>query len=114
MELNTPFIKKLHQLGFLRGSLRKRIEAKIATDAECSYCYALVVLKAPFPLGEPAIAKYDNWSYYYARNVLKAPFPLGEEAIAKDDQWSVDYAQDILHDPNYRSWRRRYLAKHGG
>lgn len=51
-------------------------------NAMKAYDYALNVLKAPFPLGEIAIATDALYSYLYALTILKAAFPEGEKAIA--------------------------------
>ena len=50
----TP--KEAYFMAKSNPELRPTLEPAIATNAECSYYYALNVLKKPFPLGEPAIA----------------------------------------------------------
>lgn len=62
--------------------------AILSTSVRYAYFYAYDVLKAPFKLGEPAIAKDTWYSYFYATEVLHAPFLSGEPAIKKDeDLW---------------------------
>ena len=78
--------------------LKKREKLWIK-DPETAYYYALSILKGPFELGEPAIAK-DGWhSFMYAVRVLKGPFELGEPTIAKDAYCSYVYADKVLCAP---------------
>jgi hypothetical protein len=68
----------------------------IAKDPELAYDYAILILRKPFPLGEPAIAKDSAFAYLYSRHVLKRPFPLGEPAIATNDYWKQRYQEVVL------------------
>jgi len=63
-----------------------------------SYVYAIYVLKAPFPLGEAAIATSSQYSFHYAK-YIKGRFILGEPAIAQSLIGSLNYAKDILKAP---------------
>jgi hypothetical protein len=71
----------------------------IISKSKYSYYYALDILQAPFPQGEPAISKSTQYSFYYALEVLHAPFPLGEPAISQSPEYAQDYAHYILHAP---------------
>ena len=76
------------------------LEPAIAkNDGLYSYKYALNVLKGPFKLGEPAIAKNSYYSFSYAFDILNGPFPLGEPAIAKSAYYSLVYATHVLNGP---------------
>jgi hypothetical protein len=80
----------------LKGEKDEYLVRAVATSSKYAYWYAEVVLKGPFPLGEPIIAKHPAWSFFYATDILKKPFPLGEPAIAKDPDYAYIYARDIL------------------
>lgn len=41
------------------------------------------ILKKPFPLGEPAIAKTPSYSYDYTNLILKRDFYLNDKLICK-------------------------------
>ena len=56
----------------------------------------MYILKGPFPLGEPAIAKDAEYSYNYAKWVLKDRFELGEPAIKKHPLLFKEYAERFL------------------
>ena len=95
--IDMDILQSLHKYKFLRGSFKRRVEEMIAQDTAYSYDYARDVLKAPFPLGEEAIAS-SSLAFQYAKYVLKAPFPLGERTIARYADLSYLYANDILKD----------------
>ena len=68
--------------------LKKR-EKTLARDPETAYKYAQHVLKGPFPLGEPSIAK-DAWLSFFYADIIKGPFKLGEPTIKKSRyMWST-------------------------
>lgn len=50
------------------------LEEMIATDSECSYWYALNVIKGPFEGGEEVISKNPKHSLWYAIKVINEPF----------------------------------------
>ena len=54
-----------YNMSYSNPELRPQLERVVATDAKCSYYYAIHVLKGPFPAGEPAIAtnRYDAKEY---------------------------------------------------
>ena len=94
-------------------------ENLIKNNAEQSYNYAVLVLDAPFPAGEPAIAESTEWAFRYTNDVLKnhqsktwenlikndakksfayvtirhEPFPAGEAAIATIPRLASQYDQ---------------------
>ena len=86
MSANFDTIMRLDELGLLRGSLRKRVEAKMATDAE--------------------------YAYFYARNVLQAPFPAAERNIAEGGNWDYMYADGVLEEDDPHTWADRYLSRY--
>ena len=77
----------------------KKYEHVIATSSKFSFKYASEVLKGPFKLGEPAIAKIAKnakHAYYYSIFILNGPFKLGEPAIATSSAESYFYATQVL------------------
>ena len=58
------------------------IEAAIARDPQTAVDYAKIILKGPFPLGEPAIATQFYSSLRYAGATHK-PFPPFEDELAR-------------------------------
>ena len=48
-----------------------------------SFLYATMIIKKPFPLGEPAIAKDEYYSKEYTKYVLKKDFILDGKLICK-------------------------------
>ena len=58
----------------------KYLEKDIAKSANNSLEYAIAILKAPFPLGEPIIAKSVH-AIYYAQHVLDSRFKIAENKI---------------------------------
>ncbi len=82
------------------GKILNRSEQKtVATNAGCSYLYALEILKGPFPLGERMISQDPGLSMAYAKNVLKSAFPPGEGAIAIVGHYALHYAIEVLKGP---------------
>lgn len=96
---STESDDEIYHKGLLGKKLTDHDINILSMTAEGAYSYAVFILKAPFPKGEPAIAKSAEWSYLYARWVLEGPFPLGEPAIAKDSDNAYNYAVDVLKAP---------------
>jgi len=79
--------------------LAKRIpelEPIISKDAQCSYYYAINIIKCKFILAEPAISKDVYYSYLYAKDVIKGRWELGEPTISKDAYYSYCYARYVI------------------
>ena len=75
----------------IKQNYNPQLEIIISQSPYWAYNYAKYILKAPFPLGEPAIAK----SYKlleYAQNVLNSRFKLAESKI----QHHHNYTKHIL------------------
>ena len=89
---SIPYL--IQQLEAPDPALENRI--LVSKNAQWAYKYVLNVLKAPWPAGEPAIAKDTRSAYDYAHYVLKAPWPAGEPAIAKDAHRAFEYARFLL------------------
>jgi hypothetical protein len=85
-------------------------EAALAQDAAWAYRYARDILKGRFPAGEAAIAQVAIWAHYYALHILKRRWPEVERTIAQEPDWAWRYAWDVLHDPDPKTWAKRYLA----
>jgi hypothetical protein len=85
------------------GETDEYLVRAVAKSAQCSYDYAILVLRKPFPLGEPAIAKDSAFAYLYSRYVLEGPFPLGEPAIAENHHYADRYKKFVL-DIAGKSW----------
>ena len=82
-------------LNYLKVLVCKRWEIAEPTFAkrpDTAFSYA-EYLKAPFPLGEPKIAKVSTWAFRYATEILKRRWPEGEEGIAKGIENSYFYAK---------------------
>lgn len=62
------------------GQTTEKLIAVVATDAEASYNYALMVLRDRFEQGEPAIAKCQYHSYYYCM-ILGDITPIDSPAL---------------------------------
>lgn len=90
----VEILQVLHRYNYIS----KPLLAAIARSSQ-AFRFAARVIQAPFPLGEPSIAKDPYQAYYYARYILKGPFPLGEAVIAKDGLESYAYAKYILKGP---------------
>lgn len=98
-------------------------EEKDKKAAEAAFKYAKK--NGPYPAGsegEAVIAKRPMWSYFYAYEILKKPFPAGEAAIAKSDEYWNAYARNVLHlvptdtpigasSEEARAWRKKQLEK---
>lgn len=69
-------------------------EDAIATNAQLSYKYALLILNKAFKKGEPAIAQHPVFSLRYATKVLKDRFPAGEPTI-KNSQFKHQYEEQF-------------------
>ena len=91
-------ISNLHRYKFLCGDFKRRVMNKIGDDPELAIAWSMEI-DAPFPAGEPAIAKDAECSYTYAHDILKGPFSLGEETLAKSAMYATYYAVDILKGP---------------
>lgn len=75
---------------------KRRLEKLWPKDPTCAYDYARLVLKAPFPAGEPAIAKIIGYAFPYALNILKGRFPAAERVFALDPKYAYFYALKII------------------
>ena len=84
----------MKKLGLLLEELPSEREAKIASNPELAYKYAMAI-KGRFPAGEKAIATSAVYSYVYAKNVIKGRWPEGEKAIATSSYYSQGYAAMI-------------------
>lgn len=117
------FLKEFIEYGEFHDQIVDHIVSK---SAKYSYYYSWLILKGPFPKGEPVImtsARYSYWYAYhmmghnrwpeaesiiasdglhacwYAFNILNAPWPEAEAAIAKNAQASCLYAIRVLNAP---------------
>lgn len=68
----------------------------VCRDALASYHYARTVLKGPFPLGEPTIAKSELYSIKYADEILKGPFKLAESLIKESPKHLIAYNKVLV------------------
>lgn len=71
VELVTKYMKELQIKEW------KESEPVLATDGTAALWYAML-LKRPFPEGEPAIAKSARDTFLYSTEILKARFKAGE------------------------------------
>lgn len=67
------------------------IEKIVLRNGLDAYKYTLEYLKRPFPAAEHLFAKDSYLSLMYAQNVLKAKFPLGEPAIMSHGETAKAY-----------------------
>jgi len=74
-----------------------KLEAIISKDAQCSYIYALYVIKGRFILAEPIISKNAFYSYFYARDVIKGRLPdfMHNQMILENDKYTKEYVKFI-------------------
>ena len=96
----------------------RALEHLWAQNPKLAYVYTLFVRKRAWPEGseaEKTMARDGRYAYRYARDVLKAPFPAGEPAIARDAIWAPIYARYVLElDDEYaKTWGADYLEQHG-
>jgi len=90
----TPYLAydKARKLGLRIPEL----EPVISKDAQCSYWYALYVIKGKFILAEPAISKDVYYSYLYVKDVIKGRWEKGEPTISKYAEYSYFYARYVI------------------
>jgi len=72
------------------------LEPVISKDAQCSYYYAINIIKGKFILAEPAISKDVYYSYLYAKDVIKGRWEKGEPTISKYAEYSYFYARYVI------------------
>ena len=70
----------------------------------------------PFPgwkPGEKAMARTARTAYEYAWGVIKKPFPLGEPVLARSEYYHLHYATQVLKlpRPEADAWAEEYLNK---
>ena len=67
-----------------------QLEKIIATDLYWSYYYALSVIKGPFELAEPIIARNARYACLYALHVLGKRWLEAEDIMMSDDyNWNI-------------------------
>lgn len=100
---------------FLSPRIRAAVEPCICSgDLLDVWEYVSQIIRGPFKLAEPYLAKDPYFAYVYAKYILHGPFPLGEFAIASDDQWTPRYAKYVLHLPREKqveSWRHSVISR---
>jgi len=90
----TP--KEAYRKAKKSGKRIPELEPTIIKNAQCSYWYALYVIKGKWELGEPTISKDAQYSHYYAKDIIKGKWELGEPIISKDAFFSYLYATDVI------------------
>jgi len=90
----TPY--QAYDKAYDLGKRIPELEPIISKNAQCSYLYALNVIKGKWELGEPAISKNAYYSYLCAKHVIKGRWELGEPAICKDAYSSYWYAIEVI------------------
>lgn len=85
----------------------RKSEKDYIKDPDTALDHALE-LNARFPKGEPIIATDAETAYEYIKKILKAPWPLAEPVLAKHPSYSVTYAYHFLGDPDARTWGERF------
>ena len=109
----TEQLSYLHRFKLLTHAIRDAANKRAKWKTLFAYRYAVLVLKAKYPEGEPAIARNGFFSYWYAKEALKGPFPLGEEAIANTNGHS-DVAGNYckLLGMYFEDEMKRWIAQH--
>lgn len=74
---------------------KSNLERNIKKYAECSYFYALEILRERFYDGEEIISKDGFFSYLYAIDIIKGRFELGEKEIFKNVFLEFSYKDKI-------------------
>jgi hypothetical protein len=74
------------------------LEPLILQDANCSYNYALKIIRARWPEAEPIILEKGTPKtlHYYAKNIIKDRWVEAEPKILASKSSSFDYANDVI------------------
>lgn len=86
------------------------VEHLISEDTLASYRYSMDILNAPFPLGEPAIARDITKSIGYARR-FGCRIRSAEDEISRDDYLAGRYCEIMKENKLWNSWTPEELER---